>query len=218
MHTTSETARALIEPARLVPLLHVERAQDAVPLARTLVDAGLPVMEIGLRTHAAAEAISLIVREVEGAIPVAGNIMSAHDLAIARKAGAVVATSPGAPPDAIEAATKEQMPFIPGIATPTELMRVIHQGYHVVKFFPAVPFGGAATLRAMQAPFPRALFIPTGGTSETEYGEWLALPNVIAIGGSWLAPREDIERQDWAHIGLRARFAVSKYRTSRGAE
>lgn len=217
MQTTSETALAILKPARLIPLLHIERIADAVPLAQTLVDAGLPVMEIGLRTHAAPDAITKIAAEVKGAVPIAGNVMTAHDLSMARKAGAQLATSPGAPGDVLEAAAKNEFPFVPGIATPTELMHVLRAGYHVAKFFPAVPFGGAAALRAMLAPFPRAMFIPTGGTGETEYDEWLSLPNVIAIGGGWLAPQAEIEAQNWEHIGLRARYAISKYVTQRSA-
>ena len=141
--------------------------------------------------------------------------MTTHDLNIAEKAGARLACSPGSSVDVLDLATKKRMPFVPGIATPTELMNVIAHGYHVVKFFPAVPFGGAATLRALMAPFPRVSFIPTGGTGEAEYEEWLSLPNVIAVGGSWLAPLDDIRRRDWGHIGLRARYAVAKYMAQR---
>ena len=217
MQSTSETSRALIAPARLIPLLQIERLEDAVPLAAALVDAGLPVLEIGLRTRAAPEAIKLILKQVPGAIPIAGNVMTTHDLAIAQNAGARLACSPGSSIEVLAAATEKHFPFVPGIATPTELMQVIANGYHVVKFFPAVPFGGAAALRAYLAPFPRVSFIPTGGTSEAEFEEWLSLPNVIAIGGSWLAPLEDIERRDWQHIGLRARYAVSKFVAHRQA-
>lgn len=213
MQSTSEAAQAMLQPARLIPLLHIEHIDDAVPLARALIEAGLPVLEVGLRTQAAADAIAKIAAEVPGAEPIAGNVMTAHDLSIARRAGAKMATSPGAPNDVMEAASKEGFPFVPGIATPTELMHVLRMGYHVVKFFPAVPFGGAATLRAMLAPFPRVLFVPTGGTGETEYEEWLSLPNVIAIGGQWLAPREEIAAKNWDHIGLRAQYAISKYVT-----
>lgn len=215
MQTTSETSRGLLTPARLIPLLQIDKLDDAVPLAQTLVDAGLPILEIGLRTKVAADAIKLILKEVEGAIPIAGNVMITHDLNIAEKSGARIACSPGSSSEVLDAASAKRFPFVPGIATPTELMNVIAKGYHVVKFFPAVPFGGAAALRAYLAPFPRVGFIPTGGTSEAEYEEWLGLPNVIAIGGSWLAPLEDIERRDWEHIGLRARYAVAKYMARR---
>lgn len=211
MKSLSEAPLELLTPARLVPLLQIETVEDAVPLARTFVEAGLPVMEIALRTKAAPEAINIIAKEVRGAIPIAGNVMTAHDLSIARRAGARMAVSPGSSNELLDAAAAQDLPFMPGIATPTELMHVIAKGFHVVKFFPAVPFGGSATLKAMAAPFPRVRFYPTGGTSELEFADWIALKNVIAVGGSWLAPLEEIARKDWEHIGKRARYMVSQF-------
>lgn len=211
MTSLSEAPLALLTPARLVPLLQIEDVVDAVPLARTFVDAGLPVMEIALRTKAAPEAIRMICQEVPNAVPIAGNIMTAHDLAIARRAGARMAVSPGASAELLAAAADQDLPFMPGIATPTELMNVISKGFHVVKFFPAAPFGGAATLQAMAAPFPRVCFYPTGGTSERDFADWIALRNVIAVGGAWLAPSDEIRRKDWDHIGKRARYMVSQF-------
>lgn len=211
MKSLSEAPLELLTPARLVPLLQIEAVEDAVPLARTFVEAGLPVMEIALRTKAAPEAINIIAKEVSGAIPIAGNVMTAHDLSIARRAGARMAVSPGSSNELLDAAAAQDLPFMPGIATPTELMHVIAKGFHVVKFFPAVPFGGSATLKAMAAPFPRVRFYPTGGTSELEFADWIALKNVIAVGGSWLAPLEEIARKDWEHIGKRARYMVSQF-------
>jgi 2-dehydro-3-deoxyphosphogluconate aldolase/(4S)-4-hydroxy-2-oxoglutarate aldolase len=101
------------------------------------------------------------------------------------------------------------MPFIPGIATPSELMNVITKGFHVVKFFPAMAFGGPEALRAMQAPFPHARFLPTGGTADESLDRWLALPNVVAVGGAWLAPIEDIRARAWTRINERARAAIA---------
>jgi len=215
MHSTSEKTISLLQPAKLIPLLHLERLDDAVPIARTLVDCGLPVMEIGLRTKIAAQAITNILDEVPGAFPIAGNIMTVHDLDRALQAGARVACSPGAPEEVLDKAAGKDIQFVPGIATPTELMTVIRKGFHLAKFFPAVPFGGAAALRAFLAPFPNVKFIPTGGTSEVDYASWLSLPNVIAVGGSWLAPQAEIDRKDWDQIAARARYVVSKYRSLR---
>jgi 2-dehydro-3-deoxyphosphogluconate aldolase / (4S)-4-hydroxy-2-oxoglutarate aldolase len=215
MTSLSEAPLGILSPARLIPLLHIERLDDAVPLARVLVEAGLPVLEIALRTKVAAQAIKRILETVPGAVPCAGNVMTPHDLGIARSAGAPLLLSPGASDELLEAAVAENVPFVPGIATPTELMHVISKGFHIVKFFPAVPFGGSATLRAFAGPFPRVLFMPTGGTSELDYDDWLSIPSVIAVGGSWLAPLEDIERRDWEHIGRRARYAVSKFNLRR---
>lgn len=213
MTSPSEAPLELLLPARLVPLIQIDALEDAVPLARAFVDAGLPVMEIALRTRAAPDAIKKIGAEVAGAVPIAGNVMTAHDLSIARRAGARMAVSPGSSDELLKAAADQDLPFMPGIATPTELMHVIAKGFHVVKFFPAVPFGGSATLRAMAAPFPRVRFYPTGGTSEIEFADWMALDNVVAVGGSWLAPVEEIRRRDWDHIGKRARYMVSRFKS-----
>lgn len=215
MTSPSEAPLELLEPARLIPLVQIDRVEDAVPLARTFVEAGLPTLEVALRTKAAIPAINRILQEVPGAVPLAGNVMTAHDLAIARSSGARMAVSPGSPEELLDAAAAQDLPFVPGIATPSELMRVISKGFHVVKFFPAVPFGGSATLRAMAAPFPRVRFYPTGGTGEADFEDWLSLPNVAAVGGSWLAPVEEIRRRDWDHIGKRARYAVSKFVAAR---
>ena len=122
-----------------------------------------------------------------------------------------MAVSPGSSDELLAAAVDQDLPFMPGIATPTELMHAISKGFHVVKFFPAAPMGGSATLRAMAAPFPRVRFYPTGGTSELDFADWMALSNVIAVGGSWLAPVEEIRRADWEHIGKRARYMVSRF-------
>jgi 2-dehydro-3-deoxyphosphogluconate aldolase/(4S)-4-hydroxy-2-oxoglutarate aldolase len=198
-------------PARLIPLLQIDHVEDAVPMARAFVDAGLNTMEIALRTKAAPDAIGRILKEVPGAVPLAGNVMTAHDLAIARHAGAKMAVSPGSSLELLDAAAAQDLPFVPGIATPTELMHVISKGFHVVKFFPAVPMGGSGTLRAMAGPFPRVRFYPTGGTSEAEYDEWLRLPQVVAVGGAWLAPLDEIRRKDWELMGKRARYLVGKF-------
>jgi 2-dehydro-3-deoxyphosphogluconate aldolase/(4S)-4-hydroxy-2-oxoglutarate aldolase len=211
MTSHSETPLAILEPARLIPLLTIERIEDAVPLARTLVEAGLPTLEIALRTKVAPNAIRQILRDVPGAVPGAGNVMTPHDLALARDTGARFALSPGSTPALLDAAAAQDLPFVPGIATASELMNVISAGFHVVKFFPGATLGGAATLRAMAAPFPRVKFCPTGGTSEDDLEEWLAQPNVIAVGGAWLAPIDEIRQQQWDRIGARARAAVQKY-------
>ena len=169
MTSASEAPLELLARAKLVPLLQIEAVEDAIPLARTFVEAGLPVLEIALRTKAAPDAIAAIRKALPEAVPIAGNVMTAHDLSIARRAGALMAVSPGSAEPLLEAAAGQELPFMPGIATPTELMNVISKGFHVVKFFPAVPFGGSAALRAMAAPFPRVRFYPTGGTSEVGF-------------------------------------------------
>lgn len=215
MTSHSETPLAILEPARLIPLLTIERVEDAVPLAKTLVEAGLPVLEIALRTKVAPNAIRAILREVPGAVPGAGNVMTPHDLALARDTGARFALSPGSTAALLEAAAAQDMPFVPGVATASEIMNVLSAGFHVLKFFPGASLGGAEALRAMSAPFPRVKFCPTGGTSEADLEDWLAQPNVIAVGGAWLAPIDEIRQKQWDRIGARARAAVQKYLAKR---
>ena len=210
MLSQSEKPQAILEAARLIPLLTIERADDAVPLAQALVEGGLATMEIALRTPDAPRAIRRIVRHVPEAIPGAGNIMTPRDFALAKDVGAHFALSPGFSNALLDAAAASDMPFVPGVATPSELMQVMSKGFHVVKFFPSVPFGGPAALRAMLAPFPHARFCPTGGTSEDDQEAWFALPNVIAIGGQWLAPPDEIRAGQWDKIKQRAREAKAR--------
>ncbi len=212
----SESPLRLLEPARLVPLLEIHHVEDAAPLARAFVAAGLRTLEIALRTKGAPNAIRAIRAQVPEALPGAGNVMTPLDLHLARECGALFALSPGGT-DALldEAAAMADFPFVPGIATASELMKTITKGFHVVKFFPGAAMGGPATLRAMAAPFPHARFMPTGGVSEEDLDDWLAQPNVVAVGGAWLAPREDIARRDWDAIARRAESAVARHQAIR---
>jgi 2-dehydro-3-deoxyphosphogluconate aldolase/(4S)-4-hydroxy-2-oxoglutarate aldolase len=207
----SELPLAVLGPHRLVPLVTIERVEDAVPLARALVEGGLPVIEVALRTPAAPQAIRDILRGVPDAVVGAGNILTPHDLALATHAGARFVVSPAASPALLDAAARSTVPFIPGIATPTELTLVLTKGFHVVKFFPAMAFGGPEALRAMHAPFPHVRFIPTGGTGEAELESWFALPNVAAVGGSWLAPLDEVRAGNWEAIRNRARTFAGRY-------
>ena len=209
MTSHSELPIVLLGATRLLPLVTIERAEDAVPLAQALVDAGLPTIEVALRTPAAPQAIRNIFKHVPGATPVAGNVLTPHDFALARQVGARLAVSPIATPALLDAAANSDLPFIPGVATPSELMKVITKGFHVVKFFPAMAFGGPEALRAMHAPFPHARFLPTGGTMMDDLDRWFALPNVLAVGGAWLAPIEDIRNRDWNKIRKLAEAAVA---------
>ncbi len=212
MTSHSESPLELLEPARLIPLITIDHVEDAIPLASLFVEAGLPALEIALRTKAAPNAIREIVKNVPQAVVGAGNVMTPHDLRIARECGARFALSPGSSDALLDAAAKaNNFPFVPGIATATELMAVISKGFHVVKFFPGATMGGPATLRAMGSAFPHVKFCPTGGTSADDLDDWLAQPNVIAVGGAWLAPPEEIRRKAWDVIGKRARAAVSTY-------
>lgn len=216
MTSHSESPLGLLEPVGLVPLVEIERIEDAVPLARAFIDAGLTTLEVALRNKTAPHAIREIRSQAPEAVVGAGNVMTPHDLHLAKESGAHFALSPGSTPALLDAAARmPDFPFVPGIATASELMLAMSKGFHVVKFFPGAPLGGPATLRAMLAPFPHARFMPTGGTSEEDLDDWLAQPNVVAVGGAWLAPREEIERRDWAAISRRAKAAVARHMAAR---
>jgi 2-dehydro-3-deoxyphosphogluconate aldolase/(4S)-4-hydroxy-2-oxoglutarate aldolase len=191
---------ALFAAARIIPVLTIERLADAVPLARALVAGGVRTLEVTLRTEVAVAAASAIIAEVPEAIVGIGTILNADDLARAEALGARFGISPGLTSDLLEAAAASRLPFAPGIATASELMQALAHGFGVVKFFPAEPAGGIKTLRALAGPFPNARFCPTGGIGEANAGAWLAEPNVVAVGGSWLCPAAEIASGNWAGI------------------
>ena len=203
----------ILRAAPLIPVITIERASDAVPLARALVAGGLKALEITLRTPAAPAAADAIAREVPDAILGLGTVLTAQDLDTARSLNARFALSPGATPELLDAAAQRDLPFIPGVQTASELMAALARGFDVVKFFPAGPAGGIAALRALAGPFPQVRFCPTGGVGADNFTDWLALPNVVSVGGSWLAPAAEIRAGDWAAITARAQRAVAKLQT-----
>jgi 2-dehydro-3-deoxyphosphogluconate aldolase/(4S)-4-hydroxy-2-oxoglutarate aldolase len=190
-------------------VITLERVEDAVPLAHALVAGGLRLLEITLRTPAAADAAAAIIREVPEAVVGIGTVLTPKDLERAQTLGARFALSPGATPALLEAAAASDLPFIPGIATASELMVALANGFNTCKFFPAVAAGGIPALKALAGPFPQARFCPTGGIDEKNARDWLALPNVVAIGGSWVCQTSDIRAQDWSQITAKARNAVA---------
>ena len=190
----------LLRPAHVIPVLTIERVEDAVPLARALVKGGVRVLEITLRTEAAVDAASAIIAEVPEAIVGIGTVLSPGDLARAGALGARFAISPGATPELLDAAAADDLPFMPGIATASELMQAQARGFNLVKFFPAEQSGGIGALRALGGPFPQARFCPTGGIGESNAANWLAEPNVVVVGGSWLCPTAEIRSGNWAGI------------------
>jgi 2-dehydro-3-deoxyphosphogluconate aldolase / (4S)-4-hydroxy-2-oxoglutarate aldolase len=198
----------LLRHGPIVPVITLERVEDAVPLARALVAGGLRLLEITLRTPAAADSAAAIIQDVPEAVVGIGTVLTPSDLERARKLGARYALSPGATPDLLEAASESEMPFIPGIATASELMAALAHGFQTVKFFPAVAAGGIPALKALAGPFPHARFCPTGGIDEKNARDWLALSNVVAVGGSWVCPTSDIRAQAWDEITSKAQRAV----------
>ncbi len=202
MTTTSKQDRIaeLIRQATVIPVLTIERLQDAVPLAKALVAGGVRTLEVTLRTPVAVDAAKAIIAEVPDAVVGVGTILNADDLARAEALGAKFGISPGATPELLKAVAASGLPFAPGIATASELMQALAHGFDVVKFFPAEQAGGIKALRALAGPFPNVRVCPTGGIGEANAATWLAEPNVLAVGGSWLCPAAEIRAGNWAGI------------------
>jgi 2-dehydro-3-deoxyphosphogluconate aldolase / (4S)-4-hydroxy-2-oxoglutarate aldolase len=198
----------LFAQAPVIPVITIEDSVHAAPLARALVAGGLPVIEITLRTDAAVEAARAIIAEVPEAVVGIGTVLTPADLERAAKLGAAFAISPGMSHDLLDAAASGDLPFAPGIQTASDLIACVTRGYDLVKFFPAVPAGGLATLNALSGPFPSVRYCPTGGIGEANVAQWLAHPKVVSVGGSWIAPAADIKAGAWAAIEQRARAAA----------
>ena len=193
--------------APVIPVLTIDRVEDAQPLARSLVAGGLPALEITLRTAAAMEAISAV-SEVEGAMAGVGTLLTAVQIRDAKSAGATFGVSPGATHSLIEAAQDYDLPLLPGAATATEAMRLLEQGFVFQKYFPAKAAGGAPALESMAGPLPQITFCPTGGVTPENAKTYLALPNTRCVGGSWIAPKALIDAGDWDQITQIARRAA----------
>src|SRR5262245_51227713 len=199
---------ALLTRAPVIPVLTIERAEDAVPLARALVAGALPVLEITLRTDAALAAAARIIAKVPDAVVGLGTLTQAPDVRTALSIGAKFLVSPGTPGELAHALARAPVPALPGCATVSEAMALAALGFSVLKFFPAVSSGGTAFLKAVAAPLPHIKFCPTGGIEARNAAAYLALPNVIAVGGSWVAPQEAIAAGDFARITALAREAA----------
>jgi 2-dehydro-3-deoxyphosphogluconate aldolase/(4S)-4-hydroxy-2-oxoglutarate aldolase len=194
-----------------MPVVIIEEAGPAPDLARAFVRGGIRVVEITLRTPAALAAIEAIARQVPEIAVGAGTVLSAEDLRAAASAGATFAISPGLTPALLSSASSSPIPYLPAIATASELMEGLAAGYQCFKFFPAGPAGGTAMLKAFAGPFPQARFCPTGGITQDSVRSYLDLPNVLCAGGSWLSPADALAARDWKRIeGLAARAAASR--------
>jgi len=192
--------------APVIPVLVIERLEDAVPIAEALVEGGLPVLEVTLRTPVALEAIRAMKR-VPGAVVGAGTVLDPDQLAAALDAGAEFIVSPGLTERLGEAAFSAAIPFLPGVATTGDVMRARDHGFSRLKFFPAEAAGGLPVLQALSAVFGEMRFCPTGGITQESAPRWLALPAVACVGGSWLAPGG--EAVDRSAIAARARAAAA---------
>lgn len=191
---------AIAALAPVIPVLTIERAETAVPLARALVKGGLPVLEITLRTEAALEALRAIVMEVPEAVVGAGTVLNAAQLEQVQRAGARFAVSPGCTAALVAAARASGLPFLPGVQTISEAMALADQGFQLLKFFPADAAGGVTWLKAAGAPLAGLTFCPTGGITADTAPSYLALVNVACVGGSWVAPRDSVATGDWQSV------------------
>jgi len=202
----------ILHSGPVMPVIVIDDAALAVPLARALVDGGVRVLEVTLRTPAALEAIRAIALEVPDAIVGAGTLLNPRDLKQARAAGARFGVSPGATPELLALGQDADWPFLPGVMTPSEVMAALLAGYTAMKFFPAAPAGGLAMLKALGGPFPQVRFCPTGGISLASSPDYLALSNVACVGGSWLTPADRVAAGDWTAITALARQAALLHR------
>jgi 2-dehydro-3-deoxyphosphogluconate aldolase/(4S)-4-hydroxy-2-oxoglutarate aldolase len=201
------TLEEILKLAPVVPVLIIEDEADAVPLAKALVAGGLRALEVTLRTPAAINCIRRISGEIEGAVVGAGTILNAGMRQAAYDAGARFGVSPGLIDG--EEFDDGPLPLLPGVATATELMAGLAIGYSQFKLFPANVVGGVGALKAFASPFPQAVFCPTGGVSLANAGDYLAQPNVICVGGSWVAPVDAVKAGDWGRIERLAREAAA---------
>lgn len=179
-----------LKATRLVPVIVIKDIAHAVPLARALVEGGLNILEVTMRTPAALDAIAAIARDVPGALVGAGTVINAGQFAAAVQAGSKFVVSPGLTEDVVQASRDHGIPILPGIATASDIMRGLALGLEIFKFFPAETSGGAPAIKAFGGPFPQVKFCPTGGVSTKNLASYLSLPNVICAGGSWMVPSD----------------------------
>ncbi|MCC5854056.1 MAG: bifunctional 4-hydroxy-2-oxoglutarate aldolase/2-dehydro-3-deoxy-phosphogluconate aldolase [Idiomarina sp.] len=184
----------------VVPVMVIDQLEDAEPMGRALLNAGISLFEVTLRTPVALEAIALLRRLMPEATVGAGTVTTPEELAAVQSAGAQFAISPGITALLLAAGRAGDIPLIPGVATISELMQAKAAGYDHLKFFPAEAAGGVAMLKSIAGPFPNIAFCPTGGIHQGNYRDYLALPNVRCVGGSWILPKQAIAQKDWGQI------------------
>ena len=201
--------RNLLASNPVIPVITLDRVEDAVPLAEALVAGGLKVLEVTLRTEAAIEGIKQIIKHVPGAIVGTGTVCNEQQIKLSEDIGCQFMISPGATDKLLQAAQKSSVPFLPGISSVSELMRGLEYGHRDFKFFPAEAAGGVPVLKAMAGPFSDVKFCPTGGIGLHNVLAYLALPNVLCVGGSWIAQPKLIQAKNWAEIEKLAREAVA---------
>jgi 2-dehydro-3-deoxyphosphogluconate aldolase/(4S)-4-hydroxy-2-oxoglutarate aldolase len=204
-----QSLESVLRLAPVVPVVVIEHLRHAVPLARALVAGGLPVIEITLRTPIALEAVRTIIAEVDGAVVGVGTVRTPDDFAAAERAGARFAVSPGSTSSLIAAAAQSTLPWLPGAATASEVMALAEYGHALQKFFPAHAAGGVPMLRAFAGPLADVRFCATGGIEAGNARDYLALSNVLCVGGSWCTPAKHIAAGDWNAVQALAREAAA---------
>ncbi|WP_106418478.1 bifunctional 4-hydroxy-2-oxoglutarate aldolase/2-dehydro-3-deoxy-phosphogluconate aldolase [Salinicola tamaricis] len=202
---------AICRATSIIPVLVIERLDHAVPLAQALVDGGLDVLEITLRTDCAVEAIQRIREALPEVTLGAGTVLSVEQYRICEELGVDFVVTPGTTPALFEHGIASEVPLLPGVATVSEVVTGWERGYRRFKFFPAEANGGAKALKSFGGPLPEALFCPTGGVTVDNAADYLALPNVMCVGGSWMAPKALVDQEDWAEITRLTREATQRY-------
>lgn len=205
----SVTIKEVMTTSPVMPVMVINNVEHAVPLAQALVAGGLKVLEITLRTPAALDSIRRIKAEVPDAIVGAGTIINPHTLYQALDAGAEFIVSPGVTDSLIDEALSSGIPILPGVVTPSEVMRLLERGISSMKFFPAEAAGGIPMLKSIGGPLPQVTFCPTGGVNPKNAPEYLALSNVACVGGSWMAPADLVDAENWSEITRRAAEAAA---------
>ncbi|MFJ5595132.1 bifunctional 4-hydroxy-2-oxoglutarate aldolase/2-dehydro-3-deoxy-phosphogluconate aldolase [Streptomyces noursei] len=200
---------SVLDLAPVLPVVVLDEAADAVPLARALVAGGLPAIEVTLRTPAALDALRAVADKVPQAVVGAGTVLDPGHVAAARAAGARFLVSPGWSPRLLGALRDSGLPFLPGVSTASEVVTLLDEGVTEMKFFPAEAAGGTSYLKSLAAPLPRARFCPTGGIGLASAPSYLALPNVGCVGGTWMLPADALAAKDWARIEALARQAAA---------
>ncbi|CAM5295858.1 bifunctional 4-hydroxy-2-oxoglutarate aldolase/2-dehydro-3-deoxy-phosphogluconate aldolase [Streptomyces fumanus] len=205
---TSAPSPSVLDLAPVVPVVVLDDLADAVPLARALVAGGLPAIEVTLRTPVALDAIRAIAAEVPDAVVGAGTVITPEQVEATVAAGARFLVSPGWTDTLLDAMRASGVPFLPGVSTTSEVVALLERGVREMKFFPAEAAGGTAYLKALAAPLPQARFCPTGGIGADSAPEYLALPNVGCVGGTWMLPKDALAGRDWARVEALARAAA----------
>ncbi|MGK0271256.1 MAG: 2-dehydro-3-deoxyphosphogluconate aldolase/(4S)-4-hydroxy-2-oxoglutarate aldolase [Cocleimonas sp.] len=210
MNNTNLTPAEIMFLSPIIPVIEIEDVAQSIDLAHALIEGGINVLEITLRTDAAIDAISLLAKEVPEAHIGAGTVLNPSDLARVRDAGAAFALSPGSTQSLLQRANHINFPLIPGISTGSEIMQGMDLGYTHFKLFPAMTLGGVSILKSFGGPFQQAKFCPTGGINEENYVDFLSLENVICVGGSWVAPSQLVKSGDFDQITSLTKSALNK--------